>query len=124
MESPANPSLATGNSANPSPVGDKRRRDWYIFIVVLLFGLFSFQLWFHANRTSATIDESPHIFAGYRYWQCGDFGVNVEHPPLLKLLAAIPLVSKDLIQPSWECGTKITSSDESYSAGNLFLAKK
>ena len=92
-------------------------------LVVLLFGLFAFQLWFHATRTSATIDESPHIFAGYRYWQCGDFGVNVEHPPLLKLLAAIPLVSKDLIQPSWECGTKITSSDESYSAGNLFLAK-
>ena len=91
--------------------------------VVLLFGVFAFQLWFHATRTSATIDESPHIFAGYRYWQCGDFGVNVEHPPLLKLLAAIPLVSKDVIQPSWDCGTKVTSSDESYLAGNLFLAK-
>ena len=91
--------------------------------VVLLFGVFAFQLWFHATRTSATIDESPHIFAGYRYWQCGDFGVNPEHPPLLKLLAAAPLVSKDLVQPSWKCGSKITSGDESYLAGNLFLAK-
>ncbi len=91
--------------------------------VILLFSVFAFQLWFHATRTSATIDESPHIFAGYRYWQCGDFGVNVEHPPLLKLLAALPLISKDLIQPSWDCGSKITSSDESYLAGNLFLAK-
>ena len=103
------------------------KEKWIKFLfpalVVLLFGLFTFQLWFHATRTSATIDESPHIFAGYRYWQCGDFGVNVEHPPLLKLLAAIPLISKDVIQPSWECGTKITSSDESYSAGNLFLAR-
>ena len=103
------------------------KEKWIKFLfpalVTLLFGLFAFQLWFHATRTSATIDESPHIFAGYRYWQCGDFGVNPEHPPLLKLLAAIPLVSKDVIQPSWECGTKITSSDESYSAGNLFLAK-
>ena len=105
----------------------EKKEKWIKFLfpalVALLFCLFAFQLWFHATRTSATIDESPHIFAGYRYWQCGDFGVNVEHPPLLKLLAAIPLVSKNLIQPLWECGTKITSSDESYSAGNLFLAK-
>ncbi len=119
----ANSNLAMKDSANSTSNGKKRRRGWHNLSILLLFGIFAFQLWFHATRTSATIDESPHIFAGYRYWQCGDFSANVEHPPLLKLLAALPLVSKDLIQPSWECGSKITSTDESYSAGNLFLAK-
>lgn len=123
MQNPANSNLAAEDSANSSPIGKQSRRGFYIFSVLLLFGIFAFQIWFHATRTSATIDESPHIFAGYRYWQCCDFGVNVEHPPLLKLLAAAPLISKDLIQPSWDCGSKITSTDESYLAGNLFLAK-
>lgn len=123
MQNPANSNLAAENSANPFPIDEKSRRGLYIFGVLLLFGIFAFQLWFHATRTSATIDEPPHIFAGYRYWQCGDFGVNPEHPPLLKLLAALPLVSKDLSQPSWDCGTEITSNGDSYLAGNLFLAK-
>ena len=123
MQSSANSNLATEDSAKSSSIGGKRGRGFYIFSVLLLFGLFGFQLWFHATRTGATIDESPHIFAGYRYWQCGDFGVNPEHPPLLKLLAAVPLISKDLVQPTWKCGSKITSGDESYSAGNLFLMK-
>lgn len=106
-----------------SEVVRKRIKFLVPAVVVVLFGLFAFQLWSHATQTSATIDESPHIFAGYRYWQCGDFGVNVEHPPLLKLLAAVPLMSKALIQPSWECGSKVTSTDESYLAGNLFISK-
>ncbi len=123
MQNPANLNLAAENSANPFPIDEKSRRGLYIFGVSLLFGIFAFQLWFHAARTSATIDEPPHILAGYRYWQCGDFGINPEHPPLLKLLAALPLVSKDLIQPSWDCGSKATSQDDSYLAGNLFLVK-
>ena len=42
----------------------------------------------YAGATSPTFDEGMHIAAGYRYWQCGDYGINPEHPPLLKLLAA------------------------------------
>ncbi|MEQ1645361.1 MAG: hypothetical protein ABL959_18065, partial [Pyrinomonadaceae bacterium] len=49
--------------------------------VVLLFGAFAFQLWFHTVRTSATFDEPIHTLAGHQYWYCGDFGINPEHPP-------------------------------------------
>jgi hypothetical protein len=31
------------------------------------------------------------IEAGHRYWECGDYGINPEHPPLLKLIATVPL---------------------------------
>jgi 4-amino-4-deoxy-L-arabinose transferase-like glycosyltransferase len=89
--------------------------------IVLLFGLFAFQLWFHATRTSATVDESPHILAGHRLWQCGDFGINPEHPPLLKLLAAAPLNFQTLIEPPWDCGSRMTSKPESFLFGTKFM---
>lgn len=37
-----------------------------VFIVLLLFAVFTFQLVYHAVRTSATVDEPDHILAGYR----------------------------------------------------------
>src|SRR5215204_3455200 len=78
-------------------------------LFVLLLGLFAFQLWYHATRTSAIVDEPVHILAGHRHWQCGDFGINPEHPPLLKLLAAAPLNFQTLVEPPWGCGSRITS---------------
>jgi hypothetical protein len=45
-----------------------------------------------ARRQSATFDESCHTVAGYTYWRTGDFGINPEHPPLVKLLATVPLL--------------------------------
>lgn len=104
----------------------KRSRSkgiFYYFTVLLLFGLFAFQLWFHAARVSATTDEPTHILAGYMNLRCGDFGINTEHPPLLKLLAASPLMSRAFIEPSWECGSKINYRSEDFRGGMLFLAK-
>ena len=88
----------------------------------LLFVCFAFQLWFHATRTSATVDEPDHILAGHRHW-CGDFGINPEHPPLLKLLATAPLNFRDLSEPPWDCGSKFTSKFEAFSYGSTFLVE-
>src|SRR5215469_2985001 len=49
------------------------------------------QLVLSVRHQSQTIDEGFHLMAGYRYWQCGDFGINSEHPPLVKMVAAAPL---------------------------------
>jgi hypothetical protein len=106
-----------------SEIIGKRKEILFPAIVVLLFGLFAFQLWFHAVRTSATIDEPAHILAGHRHWQCGDFGVNPEHPPLLKLVATAPLNFRTLAEPPWECGSKLTSKFDSFTYGNSFLVE-
>ncbi len=45
-----------------------------------------------ALRESVTIDEVAHIGAGVSYLQKLDLRMNGEHPPLPKLLAALPLV--------------------------------
>ena len=94
---------------------------WYAVTVLLLFACFIFQLWFHAVRTSVTVDEPAHILAGRRHWQCGDFGINPEHPPLLKLLATAPLNFRTFTEPNWDCGSKMTSKFDSFSFGNSFL---
>lgn len=121
MPSSASSNLTGENSANLSTFTEKPKSTLYALGVLLLFGLFAFQLWCHATRTSVTIDEPVHILAGHRHWQCGDFGINPEHPPLLKLLATAPLNSRHLIEPNWDCGSKMTSKFDSFSFGNSFL---
>jgi 4-amino-4-deoxy-L-arabinose transferase-like glycosyltransferase len=45
-----------------------------------------------ALRESVTVDEVAHIGAGLSYLQRLDLRLNEEHPPLPKVLAALPLV--------------------------------
>jgi 4-amino-4-deoxy-L-arabinose transferase-like glycosyltransferase len=44
------------------------------------------------RRESVTFDEMAHIGAGVSYLQKLDMRMNEEHPPLAKILAALPLV--------------------------------
>jgi len=41
---------------------------------------------------SPIVDEVPHLFAGYSYLRTGSLRLNPEHPPLVKDLAALPLL--------------------------------
>jgi hypothetical protein len=45
-----------------------------------------------ARHYSPTFDEGAHLVAGYSYWRTADFRINPEHPPLAKLLFALPLM--------------------------------
>ncbi|MBZ5577267.1 MAG: glycosyltransferase family 39 protein [Acidobacteriia bacterium] len=45
-----------------------------------------------ALRESVTVDEVAHVGAGVSYLQKLDLRMNLEHPPLAKVLAAVPLV--------------------------------
>ena len=49
---------------------------------------------------SLTMDELSHIPAGYSYLSQKDFRINPEHPPLIKDLAAFPLLFLNLNFPS------------------------
>lgn len=62
-----------------------------------------------------------HIAAGYRYWQCGDYGINPEHPALLKLIAAEP-VRKTVIEGyDGGCGTAVTNTARLIAVGDRLL---
>lgn len=45
-----------------------------------------------ALRECQTYDEHIHIAAGYAYWKTGAYWFNMEHPALVKLIAAVPLL--------------------------------
>lgn len=94
-------------------------------LFALLFGaLYAFQLYVHATRTSATLDEPVHMLAGYRHLTCGDFAFNPEHPPLLKQVAALPLVAAgDVRAPRLPCDAGFTPKQSSFLLGNRFLVE-
>ena len=73
--------------------------------VVLLLALMALLAGGAARRESVTIDEVAHIGAGVSYLQKLDMRMNEEHPPLAKVLAAVPLVFRgvhaDYSQVSW-----------------------
>src|SRR6188768_1689535 len=99
---------------NQRPENSAQRSLVFGILTAVLFALFIGQLVFHIVRTSATVDEPDHILAGHRHW-CGDFGINPEHPPLLKLLATAPLNFRDLSEPPWECGSELSSKFDTFS---------
>ena len=70
----------------------KRHRAYPIAAFCFLLIILCAQLFLSVRRESQTWDEANHIFAGYRSWTDADFGLNPEHPPLLKLIATAPLL--------------------------------
>jgi hypothetical protein len=48
------------------------------------------------RQQSPSWDEGDHIYAGYMNWMRGEYTLNPEHPPLVKLVATLPLVPLDL----------------------------
>lgn len=72
---------------------EKRHHVYEIAALCLLLIVVCLQLFLSVRRESQTWDEGNHIFAGYRMWTHADYGLNPEHPPLLKLLATAPLLS-------------------------------
>jgi len=66
-----------------------------LLIFVFLIAIFSMR------DDSATMDEVAHLPAGYSYLTQKDMRLNPEHPPLIKDLAAVPLLFiKDINFPS------------------------
>src|SRR6516162_5976733 len=68
-------------------------------IAIALLAVMAVLLVSSVRQESQTFDESTHLFAGFEYWKHTDFGINPEHPPFAKLLAALPLLPMGLHEP-------------------------
>ena len=77
-----------------------RRAALKIAGVIALLAILVTQMALAIRQESLTWDEDDHIFAGYMSWKTGDFGLNPEHPPLVKLLATIPILNMPLHVPT------------------------
>ena len=77
------------SAPSPRPMSGRRSVALVVLAVALQAGLAV-----HAMRgSSATFDEGAHLPAGYTHLALGDHRLNPEQPPLVKLLAAAPLLA-------------------------------
>src|SRR3989344_3355645 len=91
-------------------------------LAFIMLGIMFLILIMSSLNDSATFDEIAHIGAGYTYLRYKDSRLNPEHPPLMKDLAALPLVflnlNFDITQPFWNSENV---NDRQWTAGNLLL---
>jgi 4-amino-4-deoxy-L-arabinose transferase-like glycosyltransferase len=71
-------------------------------IVFCLIAIQASMTIFLIHRESLTFDEGNHSFAGYMMLHTGDYGLNPEHPPLVKFLAAMPTLGRNLWVPEFK----------------------
>ena len=83
---------------NPSPTSTRTNR-WVTAAVLTLLLILTAQIVHAIRGESLTWDEGDHIFAGYESWKTLDFGLNPEHPPMVKQLATLPLLPLHLTVP-------------------------
>jgi 4-amino-4-deoxy-L-arabinose transferase-like glycosyltransferase len=88
-----------------SPHSKPGGRWGYHAVAGLLVAAFLLQ-GFHSIRALSTVtDESVDVAAGYSYWTTRDARMNEEHPVLLKMWLALPLLPLGLTvptqDPSW-----------------------
>lgn len=86
--------------------------------VISLLVVLLLELALSVRRETQTWDEACHILAGYSYWVHGDFALNPEHPPLVKLLATSTLLPLHLATPPRE---KLFSKEEDFIAATHFV---
>ncbi len=92
-----------------SRLHDNRLRGWEVVLLFLGLLLFAGQAFFSSSQKSAAFDEEYHVAAGYAYLKTGDFRLSQDHPPLINLLSAVPLllrrdVALPLDTPAWQQG--------------------
>lgn len=78
-----------------------------IFLLLILFQAVS-----SMRQESPTFDEVILLPAGYSYWKTGDFRLDFDSPPLIKLIASVPLMFMNLpLQTkgfdSWESANEL-----------------
>ena len=67
-----------------------------VFILLLMMAA---EIVISVQGESLSWDEGDHIFAGYMSLKTHDYGLNPEHPPLVKMVAALPLMPLTLRVP-------------------------
>lgn len=97
---------------------EKTPKTLAYFLLITCFLL----LFFSMIGISLTMDELAHIPAGFSYLYAKDYRLNPEHPPLVKDLAALPLMFLRLNfpanHPSWTTGV-----NNQWWFGNQFIFK-
>jgi len=95
-----------------------KKKHWAWLAAFVLVLIMVAEVVLSTLQESPSWDEGDHIYAGYMNWKHGEYDLNPEHPPLVKLIATLPLLPLDLkIAPRQGRFFK----DESYFGGRYLL---
>lgn len=94
-------------------------KNYKIILAIILAFVFVVSV-LNAANDSAIYDEVAHIPAAYSYLTQHDMRLNPEHPPLIKDLAALPLL---IIHPKFDTAQSFWTSEINgeWNAGKSFL---
>jgi hypothetical protein len=105
------------NLQSQAPANSRLPR-WAIVTVFALLVILSVEIIHSIHGQSLTWDEGDHIFAGYQSWRTHDYGLNPEHPPMVKMLDTLTLLPLHLNAPPLQ---NRYFKSEAYMDGQQFL---
>ncbi len=104
----------------------REARSWNRgFVAFAVVSLLSLHVWLAVTsllQENATVDEVGHMPAGVSYWETGTFKLYHHNPPLVKLVAALPVVFSH--PETAELYKKSAWDDESYAGFGMLFARK
>ena len=80
-------------------------------LLIGLVGLTLFRSHLGTRLDSFTVDEPYHIVAGASYVRTGDFRLNPEHPPLMKLWLGASMPESFKLRPFRTLNEKVEERD-------------
>jgi 4-amino-4-deoxy-L-arabinose transferase-like glycosyltransferase len=72
------------------------RKRWTIGTVIALLLLMTVEVLLSTRQQSPGWDEGSYIYSGYMNWKQGEYTLIPQNPPLVKLVATLPLLPLDL----------------------------
>jgi hypothetical protein len=105
--------MAPTDPARTQPLRGRRHWCWADTISILILIILAAQLILASRRISATYDEQYHIANGIYFLRTGDPGLIPAHPPLIEVLATLPLLANpDLVVPLRDSASSAVSNLE------------
>jgi hypothetical protein len=90
------PALALTGMVSKEIAVPRRKSLWIALGVLSLLAIMIAEIAFSVRQESLTWDEGDHLYAGYMSLKEHDYSLNPEHPPMAKMVAALPLLPLDL----------------------------
>ena len=96
------------------PTHNLKHWCWADTISIILLLVLAAQLLLSFRRNSATYDEQYHIANGIYFLRTGDPGLIPAHPPLIQVIASLPLLAdRDLVVPVRDSASTVSNLEYS-----------
>lgn len=71
-------------------------KKFFFLIALIILIAMSVLMWLSVREDSATSDEPVHLLSGYVAWKYGNDYFDLEHPLLIKMASAVPLLFQNV----------------------------